>query len=258
MSMLVDLNSDVGESFGVWTLGDDGHVLDYVSSANIACGFHAGDPQVMLQTVRLAHDRDVAVGAHPGYPDLAGFGRRAMTCTPDEIYAFCLYQIGALAALCYAEGVPLCHVKAHGALYNQSARNTNIARALAQATRDAAPGLILLGLPGSRHEAAARELGVPFAAEVFADRAYQADGSLVARSHAGSVLHNPEVIAARVIRMVAEGTVVTEQGDVIAIHADSICVHGDNPAACRILDTVRRALDEAGVHIIPLREVLSL
>ena len=152
MSRLVDLNSDVGESFGEWTLGDDAHVLDYVSSANVACGFHAGDPQVMLQTVRLAHDRDVAVGAHPGYPDLAGFGRRAMTCTPDEVYAFCLYQIGALAAICQAEGVRLSHVKAHGALYNQSARNTNVARALAQATRDAAPGLILLGLPGSRHD----------------------------------------------------------------------------------------------------------
>jgi UPF0271 protein len=258
MNMAVDLNSDVGESFGVWTLGDDAHVLDHVTSANVACGFHAGDPQVMLATVRAAHDRGVAVGAHPGYPDLVGFGRRAMTCTPDEVYAFCLYQIGALAAICHAEGVPLCHVKAHGALYNQSARDPDLARALAQATRDAAPALILLGLPRSQHEAAARETDVPFAAEAFADRSYQADGSLVARSQENSVLHDPEVIATRVVRMVTEGTVETAQGEAVTIRADSICVHGDNPAACRILETVRRALDEAGLHVSSLREVLSL
>lgn len=258
MSMAADLNSDVGESFGAWTLGDDGHVLNYVTSANVACGFHAGDPQVMLATVRGARERGVAIGAHPGYPDLVGFGRRAMTCTPDEVYAFCLYQIGALAALCHAEGVPLCHVKAHGALYNQSARDPDLARALTQATRDAAPALILLGLPRSQHEAAARETGVPFAAEAFADRAYQADGSLVARAREGSVLHDPEAIATRVIRMVTEGTVETAQGEVITIRADSICVHGDNPAARQILETVRRALDRAGVHVGPLREVLSL
>ena len=258
MSMAVDLNSDVGESFGAWTLGDDAHVLDHITSANVACGFHAGDPQVMLATVRAARDRGIAVGAHPGYPDLVGFGRRAMACTSDEVYAFCLYQIGALAALCRAEGVPLCHVKAHGALYNQSARDPDLACALARATRDAAPSLILLGLPRSQHEIAARETGVPFAAEAFADRAYQADGSLVARTLEGSVLHDPEVIATRVIRMVTEGIVETAQGEVVTIRADSICVHGDNSAACRILETIRRALDDAGVHISPLREVLSL
>jgi UPF0271 protein len=258
MSMAVDLNSDAGESFGVWTLGDDAHVLNHITSANVACGFHAGDPQVMLATVRAAHDRGVAVGAHPGYPDLVGFGRRAMTCTPDEVYAFCLYQIGALAAVCRAEGVPLCHVKAHGALYNQSARDPDLARALARATRDAAPALILLGLPLSQHEAAARTTGVPFAAEAFADRAYQADGSLVARSDEGSILHDPEAIATRVVRMVTEETVETLQGEVVTIRADSVCVHGDNSAARRILETVHRALDEAGVHVSPLREVLSL
>jgi UPF0271 protein len=258
MGMAVDLNSDVGESFGAWTLGDDAHILDHVTSANVACGFHAGDPQVMLATVRAARHRSVAVGAHPGYPDLVGFGRRAMTCTPDEVYAFCLYKMGALAALCRAEGVPLCHVKAHGALYNQSARDPDLARALAQATRDASPGLILLGLPRSQHESAARETGVPFAAEAFADRAYKADGLLISRAQEASVLHDPDAIAKRVVRMVAEGTVVTAQGDLVAIRADSICVHRDNPAACRILETVRRALDEAGLHISSLREVLSL
>jgi UPF0271 protein len=257
MSIAVDINSDVGESYGVWMLGDDEHVLDYVTSANVACGFHAGDPQVMLATVRAARDHGVAVGAHPGYPDLIGFGRRAMTCTPDEVYAFCLYQIGALAALCHAEDVPLCHVKAHGALYNQSARDPLLATALAQAIRDAAPGLILLGLPNSRHETAAHETGIPFAAEAFGDRAYQADGSLVARVHEGSLLQDPEAVAARVVRMVTEKTVETAQREVIAIRADSICVHGDNPAARPILEAVRRALAEAGVRVSPTREVLS-
>lgn len=258
MSIIIDLNSDVGESFGAWTLGDDARVLDYVTSANIACGFHAGDPQVMLQTVRLAHDRDVAVGAHPGYPDLVGFGRRAMACSPQEVYAFCLYQIGALAAICQAEGVRLSHVKAHGALYNQSAKDVTIARALVQATRDAAPRLILLGLPGSRHETAARELGVPFAAEAFADRAYERDGSLVARSRAGSVLHDPQAVADRVVRMVREQTIETAEGASLHLHADSICVHGDNPAALAIVERVRQALDGAGVRVGPLRDVLSL
>ena len=257
MNMAVDLNSDVGESYGMWMLGDDKHVLDYVTSANVACGFHAGDPQVMLATVRAAHARGVAVGAHPGYPDLVGFGRRSMTCTPDEVYSFCLYQIGALAALCRAEGVTLCHVKAHGALYNQSAKDPLLARALARASRDAAPGLILLGLPGSQHETAARETGIPFAAEAFGDRAYQVDGSLVARVHEGSLLQDPEIVAARVVRMVAEKTVETAQGEAIAIRADSICIHGDNPAACLILEAVRLALAEAGVHVSPTREVFS-
>jgi UPF0271 protein len=181
-----------------------------------------------------------------------------MTCTPDEVYAFCLYQIGALAALCRAEGIPLCHVKAHGALYNQSARDPDLARALARATRDAAPELILLGLPRSQHETAARETGIPFAAEAFADRAYEADGSLVSRAHEGSVLHDPAAIAMRVIRMVTRGTVETAQGESVTIYADSICVHGDNPAARQILETVRRALDEADADVSPLREVLSL
>lgn len=257
MSVMVDLNSDVGESFGVWTLGDDERVLDRVSSANVACGFHAGDPQVMLTTVRAARDRGVAVGAHPGYPDLVGFGRRAMTCTPDEVYASCLYQIGALAALCRAEGVPLCHVKAHGALYNQSARDPLLALALARATHDAAAGLILLGLPRSQHETAARETGVPFAAEAFADRAYESDGSLVARAREGSVLRDPEIVAARVVAMATESKVETAHGGTIAIRADSICIHGDNPAACLILEAIRRALDSAGVQVVPLREALS-
>lgn len=257
MEQTIDLNSDIGESFGVWTLGDDAHVLDYVTSANVACGFHAGDPHVMLQTVHAAREHGVAVGAHPGYPDLVGFGRRSMTCSPEEVYAFCLYQIGALAAICRSEGIALSHVKAHGALYNQSCTDVQLAMAIARATHDAAPGLILLGMAGTEHESAAAEVGVQFAAEAFADRAYLPDGSLVPRSRTGSVLHDPEAIAARVIQMVSDGTVEADGGLTIPLRADSICVHGDNPAACQVVATVRSALDKAGTRVRSLREALS-
>ena len=257
MEQMIDLNSDLGESFGAWTLGDDARVLDSVTSANVACGFHAGDPQIMLQTVRAARERGVAVGAHPGYPDLVGFGRRPMACSPEEVYAFCLYQIGALAAVCRAEGVPLCHVKPHGALYNQSCTDAPLARAIARAVHDAAPDLILLGMAGSEHEAAAKEVGVPFAAEAFADRAYRSDGSLVPRAQKGSVLHDPETIAARVLQMVRDGTVEADGGVTIPLHVASVCAHGDNPAACQVLVAVRSALDQAGVRVRSLRDVIS-
>jgi 5-oxoprolinase (ATP-hydrolysing) subunit A len=257
MERIIDLNSDIGESFGVWTLGDDARVLDCVTSANVACGFHAGDPHVMLQTVHAARERGVAIGAHPGYPDLVGFGRRSMTCSAEEVYAFCLYQIGALAAICRAEGVPLCHVKPHGALYNQSCSDGQLARAIALAVHGAAPDLILLGLAGTEHEAAARDIGVRFAAEAFADRAYQPDGSLVPRSRTGSILHDPAMIAARVIQMVSEGTVEADGGGTIPLRVDSICVHGDNPAACQVVAAVRSALDKTGTRVRSLREVLS-
>ncbi len=257
MERTIDLNSDIGESFGAWTLGDDAHVLDHITSANVACGFHAGDPDTMLQTVHAARQRGVAVGAHPGYPDLVGFGRRPMICSPGEVYAFCLYQIGALAGVCRAEGVPLYHVKPHGALYNQSCSDHQLARAVAQATRDAAPDLILLGLAGTEHEAAAREVGIRFAAEVFADRAYLPDGSLVPRSRKDSVLHDADTIAARVIRMVSDGTVETESGITRLARMDSICVHGDNAEACRIVAAVRNALDRAGIRVRSLHDVLS-
>lgn len=257
MKRIVDLNSDLGEGFGLWTMGDDACILQYVTSANIACGFHAGDPQTMLRTVQGAHERKAAVGAHPGYPDLAGFGRRPMSCSPEDVYAFCLYQIGALAAVCRAEGVSLCHVKPHGALYTQSSIDHRLAAAVAHATHDAAPDLILLGLAGTEHEVAAREVGVRFAAEVFADRAYMPDGSLMSRSRTGSVLDDPVTVAARALQIVEDGTVEAEGGVLIAVQADSICLHGDNPAACRIAAAVRDILNEAGVRLRPLREVLS-
>jgi UPF0271 protein len=211
----------------------------------------------MLQTVRAARDAKVAVGAHPAYPDLVGFGRRSMSCSPEEVYAFCLYQIGALAAVCRSEGVPLCHVKPHGALYNQSCTDAPLARAIARAVHDAAPDLILLGMAGSEHEAAAEEAGVPFAAEAFADRAYRPDGSLVPRAQEGAILHDPQVIAARVLHMVRDGTVVAEGGTSVPVRVDSICVHGDNPAACQVTAAVRSALDQAGVGVRSLREVIS-
>ncbi len=258
MGRLIDLNSDTGESFGVWSLGDDRGVLAHVTSTNIACGFHAGDPQVMLATVRSAKEQCVAVGAHPGYRDLAGFGRRSMTCTPDEVYADCLYQIGALVAVCTAEGIPLCHVKPHGALYNQSAGSQKLADAVAAAISAVNPALIMVGLAGTAHETAARKAKLLFAAEAFADRAYCADGSLVPRSQEGAVLHDPLVIAARAVRMVTQGTVVSIDGTQLSLHPDTICVHGDTPEAVAIAAAVSRALKKAEVEVRPLREVLRV
>ena len=192
---VVDLNSDLGESFGPWVMGRDEDVLTFVSSANVACGFHGGDPAVMRRTVRMAAERGVAVGAHPSYPDKVGFGRREMNCTPDEIYADVLYQIGALRAFCGACGVPLQHVKPHGAMYNTAGRDEAKAAAIAQAVRDAGGGLILLGLAGSALERAAQTAGVRFAAEAFADRGYMDDGSLVPRSRPSEFVTDPDLAA---------------------------------------------------------------
>ncbi len=256
MSQMVDINSDLGESFGVWTLGDDPGLFRHVTSANVACGFHAGDPHVMLTTLRLAKSFGVAVGAHPGYPDLPGFGRRAMACSPDEVYAYCLYQIGALAAMCRSSGIPLCHVKTHGALYNESARERALADAIASAVHDADPGLIVVGMPATMHQEAARCAGVVFAAEFFADRAYMHDGSLVPRSRPGAVLSDVPRIVARVLRLVTSEVVETVDGSLLPMHADSICVHGDTPGAVSIVEAVRVALGSAGVLVAALRTVL--
>jgi UPF0271 protein len=257
MNRIVDINSDLGESFGVWTLGDDPGLFRHVTSGNVACGFHAGDPQVMLTTLRLAKSFGVAVGAHPGYPDLPGFGRRAMACSPDEVYAYCLYQIGALAAMCRSNGIPLCHVKPHGALYNESARDRALADAIASAVRDADPGLILMGMPATMHHAAARYAGVAFAAEFLADRAYMPDGSLVPRSRPDAVLSDVPGIVARVLRLVTSEVVETVDGSVLPMHADSICVHGDTPGAVAIAEAVRLALGSARVTVVALRAVLQ-
>lgn len=252
----VDLNSDLGESFGTYVLGHDRDVMKSISSANIACGFHAGDPQVMLKTVEEAVNSNVAVGAHPGYPDLMGFGRRNMACSADEVYAYCLYQVGAIQAACKARGASLQHVKPHGAMYNQAAKDLSLAEAIAQAVKDAGDDLILLGLANSSFEKAANKLDVPFAIEAFADRAYQADGSLVPRKQPGAVIHDIEIAAKRVIKMVTEGAIEAIDGTTIHLKPHSICLHGDTPSAVAMAATIRETLLKEGIAIRSIREVL--
>ena len=256
MSFKVDLNSDLGESFGAWKMGRDADVLTFVSSANVACGFHAGDPMVMKQTVKDAIAAGVAIGAHPSYPDLKGFGRRNMTCSPDELYSDTLYQIGALRAFCDAAGVKLQHVKPHGAMYNSAAKKPEEALALAQAVKDAGGGLILMGLAGSEFDKAAEKLGIPYAAEAFADRGYMNDGTLVPRRMEGAFVRDVEVAAQRVIRMVKEGVVEAIDGTVVKLRPQSICLHGDSPSAVEMARTLRQRLVEAGIEILPLCKII--
>ena len=250
--MHIDLNCDMGESFGRYTLGDDATMLDVVTSANIACGLHAGDPSVMQATVALAAQKGVAVGAHPGYPDLQGFGRRAMAFTPTEIEATMLYQIGALAGFARAAGVPLVHVKPHGALYNVAARDQIFAEAIAQAVSAFDSGLIVVTLPNSALAHAALTAGLRVACEGFADRAHSEDGSLVPRSALGAVIHDPDLATARAIRMVTRGEVEAITGKVIPLHINTLCIHGDTPGAVAIASALRAALEAEGVVIAPL------
>ncbi len=252
----IDLNSDIGESFGAYRMGDDAAVMDAVTSANVACGFHAGDPLVMNKTIKNCAAKGVAVGAHPGYPDLVGFGRRNMKCTPEEEYADCLYQIGALSAFCRANGLTLQHVKPHGAMYNQAAKDPELAKAIARAVKDSGENVILMGLANSEFEKAAKEIGIPFAAEAFADRGYMPDGSLVPRSQPGAIIHDIDEAAKRVVRMVTEGKVEAVDGTVINFRPQSICMHGDTPEAVEMAKTVRRELEAAGVKVTDLKEVV--
>lgn len=253
----VDLNSDVGESFGAYKLGLDAEVLKHVTSANIACGFHAGDFMVMEKTVAMAVENNVGIGAHPGFPDLQGFGRRQMKLTPQEVYNLIIYQIGALTAFAQAVGKSLQHIKAHGALYNQAAKDPALAEAIAAGIHSVAPKAILLGLAGSEMIKAGKKVGLKVAQEVFADRGYNPDGTLVPRSQPGAMIHDPEIAIPRVVRMVTEGKVTAVNGEDIDICADSICVHGDNPDAVEFVHNIRLALEEAGVHVVPLAKVLA-
>ena len=253
--LYVDLNSDLGESFGAYTIGLDEQVLPLISSANVACGFHAGDPMVMHKTVALAKAAGTAIGAHPGFPDLQGFGRRNMALTPAEVKAAVIYQVGALKAFVEAEGLSLQHVKPHGALYNMSAKDMNLARAVCEGVAAVDKNLIIMGLFGSCHIEAAKELGLPYANEVFADRAYEEDGSLVSRQKPGSMIHDEDLAIQRVLRMVKENRVQAITGKDIPIAADSICVHGDNPRAVEFVKAIRKALTEEGITVRPLREV---
>lgn len=256
MANKVDLNSDLGESFGAYTIGLDAEVIKYVSSANVACGYHAGDPVVMARTVAAAKAAGVAVGAHPGYPDLMGFGRRNMKCSPAEVKAYIQYQLGALEAFCTAQGMKLRHCKPHGALYNMAAKDADLARAIAEGIREVDRDVILLGLAGSRMLEAGRAAGLRVASEVFADRAYQADGTLVPRSQAGAVIHDRDEAIARTVRMVLEGKVTAVTGEDVPICAQSICVHGDNPSAVEFVKNIRAALAAEGVTVAPLAEIV--
>lgn len=255
----IDLNSDVGESFGRYTLGMDTEVIPLITSANIACGYHAGDPAVMAKTIALAKANHVAAGAHPGFPDLMGFGRRNMAVSPGELKHYIAYQLGALQAFAAMEGVRLQHVKPHGALYNMAVGNPAIWDTVAQVIAAVDQELILFVLGGSNRdelEAIARTRGIRIAFEFFADRAYNPDGSLVARSQPGAVLHDPEQAAHQVLTMVTRGKVTCIDGTQIDLSGDTVCVHGDNPAALNLVRHIRRTLTAAGVDIRPVGEFI--
>jgi UPF0271 protein len=248
----IDLNADVGESVGSWPMGDDEHLIPLVSSVNIACGFHAGDPLTIERTIRLAIDGKAAIGAHPGYPDLVGFGRRDLDMAPDELEAALIYQIAAIAGLARAAGAELRHVKPHGALYNRAAQDECLAGSIARAVRRFSPQLILVGLAGSRLVEAGRAAGLTVAAEAFPDRAYEPDGSLRSRQLPGAVLTDSAVIAARAVEMARNGTVTATDGTVVPLRADTLCLHGDTPGAAEHARAVRDALEAAGVTIAPV------
>jgi len=247
----IDLNCDMGESFGAWTMGQDEAVLAQVTSANIACGFHAGDPLTMQRTVGAAVKHGVAIGAHPSLPDLAGFGRREMRVSADETYAMTLYQVGALAAVARAAGAELNHVKPHGALYNMAARDRTLADAIAAAVRDFDRTLILVGLAGSELPRAGETAGLAVAHEAFADRRYEADGSLMARSKAGAVIDDVDAAVAQAISIASHGEAETT-GGTLRIRANTICVHGDRPDAATFARRLREGLEAAGLTIAPL------
>lgn len=245
----VDLNSDLGESFGAYTIGNDAQVLKVVTSANIACGFHAGDPVVMYKTVAAALACGCGLGAHPGLPDLVGFGRRKLEVTPEEVYAMTVYQVGALQGFAQAAGAELQHVKPHGALYNMAAKDTALADAIAAAVQAVDKELILYGLAGSELIKAGLRVGLRTASEVFADRTYQEDGSLTPRKLPGAMITDEEQSLAQVLRMVQEGKVRTLSGADIDVTADTICVHGDGSKALAFANKIRQKLTEAGVKV---------
>lgn len=253
----VDLNCDLGESFGAYRIGMDEEVIRCISSANIACGYHAGDPLVMASTVELAKKYGVRVGAHPGFPDLMGFGRRNMNVSAAESKAYVQYQLGALEAFCRAQGVRLSHVKPHGALYNMAGKDAELAMAVCRGIYEFDPEIILLGLSGSKLIEAAVRVGLRTAREVFADRAYEDDGSLVARTKPGAVITDENEAVNRVVKMVKSGTVTSVNGAEIPITAESVCVHGDNVHALEFVRKIRTAFEENGISVAPLADVIK-
>lgn len=252
MGYVVDLNSDIGESFGIYKMGLDEEVLKQISSANIACGFHAGDPMVMNSTVEKAVKNNVAVGAHPGFPDLAGFGRRKMDILPEDITCLIVYQIGAMKAFAKKYQVPLQHVKAHGALYNMAAKDEKMADAIAKGIAQVDKNLICVGQGNTEMERSAKKYGLKYAREVFADRNMNPDGSLVSRKFNNAVITDEKLACERVLRMVKEGEAEAIDGSIIKVKADTICVHGDNPKAVEFASKIRKTLKENGVEIKPM------
>jgi len=247
--MRIDINSDTGESFGAYTIGHDAGLFKSITSANVAAGFHAGDPSVLRDTIRLAKKHGVAVGAHPGFPDLVGFGRRELNVTPKEAEDLVLYQVAAVAGVAAAEGVTLQHVKPHGALFNMAVRNRELSDAIARGVAAFDKRLILFGLPGSEILNAGRAAGLRVAAEVFADRAYEPDGSLASRRKPGSVIHDPVAVVARAVRMVQERNVIAIDGSVVTLEADTMCVHGDTPGSDDLAAKIRAGFEAAGITV---------
>lgn len=251
----IDLNCDMGESFGAYTLGMDQEVIRHITSANIACGWHAGDPLVMNRTVEMAVENGVGVGAHPGYPDLLGFGRRGMDCTPEELRHYLVYQIGALQAFCRVNGTRLRHVKPHGALYLTAVEEEAVARAVAEAIVSVDANLMFVALAGAKGEVMrriGREVGLRVVYEAFPDRAYTPEGTLASRRTPGAVIKEPTVVAERALRMAAEGEIIATDGTVIEIEAQTLCVHGDTPTAVELVRTIRRTLEDAAITVAPM------
>lgn len=245
----VDLNCDLGESFGRYKLGEQEEILKYVTSANIACGFHGGDPSVMRETVKMAISNGVKIGAHPGLPDLNGFGRREMAITPQEGYDMVVYQIGALQGFLMTFNEKMQHVKPHGALYNMAAKDPKLAEAIAQAVYDVSPSLILFGLAGSELTKAGERIGLRTAHEVFADRTYQADGSLTSRSQKDAMITDQEQSVAQIVKMVTEGKVISQQKTEVSLRADTICIHGDGAHALAFAKYINETLDKKNITV---------
>jgi len=257
--MKMDINSDMGESFGAYKLGLDEEVIKYITSANIACGYHAGDPLVMERTISLAKDHGVSVGAHPSFPDLMGFGRRSIDATLPEIKGYVIYQIGALQAFAKAQGLRVEHVKAHGALYLMAVEDEKISEALVEAVASVDKDLIFVALAGSKGEKMTKigeKIGLRVAYEAFPDRAYTPEGTLVSRRQPGAVIKDPDVVAQRALMMAKEGKVVAIDGTEIPLQAETLCVHGDTPGAVNLVKNIRETLTEAGVEVIPLPKFL--
>ncbi len=257
----IDINCDMGESFGAYTIGMDKEVIPHITSANIACGFHAGDPMVLRRTVRMASENGVGAGAHPGFPDLLGFGRRKMECTPDEIENYVIYQTGAIRAFCDVEGITLQHVKPHGGLYNMAAENEKLIETIAKAIACVDRNLIMVCLAGQnarRFREIVENAGIQVMFEAFPDRAYTPEGTLVSRSKPGAVIYDPKTVAERALMMAAKGMIEAEDGSMLTLEADTLCVHGDTPDAVDLVRNIRETLERNGITVVPMGEIISL